>query len=122
MKTNLLRSAFLLATVFTMHYVKAATPGKNDAAAIERTSLERALDKQLNKYLSFPLLERENMLGEVMVAFVINIEGKVEVVACESVNEKLKKYVLRKLAKVDIGDNPNGVWKTTYLRLSFKGE
>ena len=122
MRTAILRSAFLLATVFTLHYTRAAGPEGSATTTSERAMRERTLDRQLNRYLSFPLLERSNMLGEVMIAFVINTEGRVEVIACESANEQLKQYVLRKLAKVDIGENPDGIWKTTYLRLVFKPE
>ena len=124
MKTTVFRLALALCTVFTMGKGRAATTfeGERTAPATERTALERALDKQLNKYLSFPLMERADMNGVVTVAFAIDTEGKVQVLDCQSSNTDLKAYVLRKLAKVDVGSNPGGVWKTTYLRLVFKPE
>ena len=62
------------------------------------------------------------MNGEVVVSFVIDIEGKVQVISAHSKNQALCEYVLRKLSKVDIGDNPNGLWKTTHMRFVFHPE
>lgn len=124
MKTTVTRTLLLLATVFTLGYARAteppATPVKHNLA--KRTALERSLDHALNRHLAYPVLAKENMNGEVLVGFVINKEGKVEVLSCSSENAALKEYVLRKLARIDIGDNPEGFWKTTYLRISFRPE
>lgn len=126
MKTNLSRTALLLATVFTFGYSRAAVPftgeGNTAASTTDRTHLERLLDQQLSKYLSFPLMQKVDMTGVVTVAFAINTEGRVQVLDIQGSNEALKQYVMKKLAKVDVGENPNGVWKTTYLRLVFKPE
>lgn len=124
MKTKITRIALLVAAVFTMGYGRAATTfnGEETNKADSRTAIERSLDQQLNKYLSFPLMEKAEMIGEVTVAFVINAEGRVEVIDCVSANASLRDYVLRKLAKIDVGNNPDGTWKTTYLHLVFKPE
>jgi hypothetical protein len=124
MKTMITRTALLLCTVFTLGYARAAMTfnGENAGPSDQRTQMERALDKQLNKYLSFPWLAQNDMTGEVTVAFVINTEGKVKVLECASANKALLDYVLRKLDRVDVGENPEGVWKTTYLHLVFRPE
>jgi len=44
------------------------------------------------------------------------------VIDCRSANERLKDYVLRKLARIDIGDNPDGSWKTTHMVFNFHPE
>ncbi|MCB0763089.1 MAG: hypothetical protein R2815_07970 [Flavobacteriales bacterium] len=123
MRTIASRLLLILATVFTMNYVRAseppATPVPNH---IKRASMERALDRALNKNLAFPLLARENMIGEVELSFVINKEGRIEVLTCASQNEALKAYVLRKLARIDIGENPEGIWRTTHMHLNFRPE
>lgn len=123
MKTLNIRSLLLVASVFTMGcaFASEPVPTTTDVTA-RRASLERTLDKALNRHLSFPLLEKGNMLGEVMVSFVIDKEGKVEVLSCTSQNERLRAYVLRKLARIDIGENPDGIWKTTYLKIDFRPE
>lgn len=117
---NLLRTTMVIATVFTLGYTRAAEPpvttGTTDA------SLERALDKELNKHVSFPLLRTNDMTGEVFVSFVVNKEGKVEVINASSSNDELCAYVLAKLALVDIGDNPTGTWKTEHVRFVFAPE
>jgi hypothetical protein len=53
---------------------------------------------------------------------VIDKEGRLEVLECNSANNDLKEYVLRKLQRIDIGDNPDGVWRTTHMRIAFKPE
>ena len=125
MKTTISRLALVLCSVFTMGYTHAAASfeGEGVKNTPDRSAMERSLDQQLNKYLSFPVLERKaDMTGEVLVAFVIDTEGKVKVLDCVSANEDLRQYVLRKLARIDVGENVDGMWKTTYLRLNFKPE
>jgi hypothetical protein len=115
------RTTLLLATVFTLGTAQAAEPFKMNTAA--KTSMERALDRQLSKHLSFPLLERgHDMTGEVTISFVVNTEGRIEVLNATSNNEDLRAYVLRKLSKVDIGSNPEGVWRTSHIRFVFRPE
>ena len=71
----------------------------------------------------YPLMERKReMDGEVRVSFVINAAGKVEVISAASENAELRAYVLRKLDKVDIGENPSGTWKTEHMRFVFHPE
>ena len=122
MKTTLLRSLLLFATVFTMGYTRGAEPLRmksTDAATIQQRNLERAL----NRHMSFPVLEREHdMTGDVYVSFVVNTEGRLEVLSCTSANGHLRDYVLRKLSMIDIGDNVAGFWKTTHMRFSFHPE
>ena len=62
------------------------------------------------------------MDGVVEVNFVIDSEGKVQVIQADASNDHLRSYVLRKLAKVDIGDNPNGTWKIERMRFVFHPE
>lgn len=121
MNTNISRSILLLATVFTLGYARAAEPLRMNTMG-KKTTLERSLERALNNSLSYPLLTRENMNGEVYVSFVINKEGRIEVIDCRSANERLKDHVLRKLARIDIGDNPDGSWKTTHMVFNFHPE
>lgn len=85
--------------------------------------MERELDRQIDKYVTYPLLQRsQRMDGEVLVSFVINAEGKVKVISARSKNNELCEYVIRMLNKIDIGDNPDGTWKTTHVRFKFRPE
>ena len=126
MNTRSTRLLLFLASVLTLGYTRAAGPANTASAAPAvaglSATMERALDHRLSKYLPFPLLAKEHMLGEVFVSFVIDKEGKVEVVHCSSDNEALEAYVLRKLSRVDIGDNPEGMWKTTHLCITFRSQ
>lgn len=121
MKTIITRSTLLIAALFTFALAQAAEPVRMKTTAKPGT-LERNLDRALNRHLSFPLTAKGDMTGEVYVSFVIDKEGRVEVLECNSANEQLKAYVLRKLARIDVGENPDGIWKTTHMRISFKPE
>lgn len=121
MKTRISRILLVIATVFTMGYARAAEPIRmNDAK--DRTTLDRNLDRALNRHLSFPLMEKSDMTGKVYVSFNIDREGHVQVLSCESTNLKLRDYVVRKLARVQVGANPDGIWKTTHMVIDFHPE
>lgn len=122
MNTRISRALLLLATVFTFGYTNAAEPVRANSVLSKKSSLERSLDRALNNSLAYPLLEKGDMNGEVFVSFVINKEGRVQVIECSSANERLKAYVLRKLARIDIGENPDGSWKTTHMVFNFHPE
>jgi hypothetical protein len=122
MKTRILRFTLLLATVLTLGQSRATEPLFTNTNVAKRSTLERNLDRALNKHLSFPLLDSKDMTGEVYVSFVIDKEGRVEVLDCNSANEDLREYVLRKLARIDIGDNPQGIWRTTHMHITFRPE
>ncbi len=121
MRSPISRSLLLLATVFTLGYTHAAEPVRMPET-VKHTALERSLERALNRNIAYPLLEKEDMTGEVMVSLVIDKQGKVVVLDCRSENSKLKDYVLRKLARIDIGENPDGMWKTTHIRFNFRRE
>ncbi|MBV6404070.1 MAG: hypothetical protein IT228_04505 [Flavobacteriales bacterium] len=115
------KSLLLLATVFTYGYTRAAEPLRT--AHDNATTLERALERQLNRHMVFPVLERtHDMTGEVTASFVVNSEGRIVVLDSWSTNEALRQYVLEKLAKVDVGENLDGIWRTTRVRFVFHPE
>ena len=122
MKPRILRFTLLLATVLTLGPSRATEPLFANSNVAKRSTLERNLDRALNKHLSFPLLDSKDMTGEVYVSFVIDKEGRVEVLDCNSANEDLREYVLRKLSRIDIGDNPQGIWRTTHMHITFRPE
>lgn len=123
MKTMISRSLFVLATIAILGHTKAINPPtKAVDNSTKLATMERNLERALNRNVAFPLLAKENMIGEVYVSFVIDKEGKVEVLSCHSDNDALSDFVLRKLARIDIGDNPEGIWKTTHMRFNFRPE
>ena len=117
-----LRSLLILAVLSFRTTASANLPADPLRASVP-SAQERELKKQINKYVNYPLMERKReMDGEVRVSFVINTAGKVEVISAASDNLELRAYVLRKLDKVDIGDNPSGTWKTEHMRFVFRPE
>jgi outer membrane biosynthesis protein TonB len=122
MRTLLNRTPLMLAALLTLSAVCAAPPA--DPLRIEKLSpMERELKKQIDRFVTYPLLEnRRNMDGLVEVSFVINAEGKVNVISAEGSDPELRTYVLRKLSKVDVGDNPSGTWRTEHMRFVFRPE
>lgn len=122
MKTSILRSVIMFSTLLTVSVACANGPVLK-AHVNNRTSLERELQRQLDKYVSYPLMARTgSMDGAVVVSFVIDTHGQVNVIGAESTSNELRDYVLGKLAKVDIGSNPDGLWKTTHVRFVFRPE
>ena len=99
MKTRFSRLTLLFASVLTFGYARAADPVRLNEPSAKRTNIERTLDRALDRELSFPLLAKGDMTGKVHVSFVIDKEGKIEVIASNSNNEQLKAYVLRKLGR-----------------------
>jgi hypothetical protein len=112
----------LVAAMLSLGPINAAEPYRMSGPRNE-VEMERALEKALNRHMCFPLLDRNrHMTGEVSVSFVVNAEGRIEVIECTSDNTPLKEYVLRKLSQIDIGDNKAGIWKTTHMRFVFRPE
>lgn len=121
MNTLIPRTAWMLATALSIHAASANSPAF-PVPDLNR-SMERELNRQIDRYVTYPVFDQGmNMNGEVTVTFVIDIQGKVEVINSHSTNPSLRTYVLNKLAKVDIGDNPNGTWKTTHMKFVFHPE
>lgn len=123
MKTLTMRSLLLmLATVFTFGYTRAAEPVRL-AGKAPRTALERNLFRALDRHVIYPVADTKGELhGEVTVSFVVDRDGRLEVLECNSTNERLRSYVLERLARIDVGDNPEGIWKTSHIRFVFKPE
>ena len=122
MKPSISRSLLMLAFASTFAATLAAPPADPLRADVPSPQ-ERELKKQLNRYVTYPLMERKReMDGEVRVSFVINAAGKVEVISAVSQDPELRAYVLRKLERVDIGENPSGTWKTEHMRFVFRPE
>lgn len=121
MKTTIQRTMLLLTAMFIITASQAAGPA-HKAGASHTDRLERALDRALDRHLSFPYAAKGDMTGEVYVSFVIDKEGHIQVLDCRAENDRLKDHVLRKLARIDIGDNPEGVWRTTHMRIRFAPE
>ncbi|MCB0780955.1 MAG: hypothetical protein KDC03_15780, partial [Flavobacteriales bacterium] len=89
MERKIIRSLFLLATVFTMGYTRAAEPFRLGKANNEN-KIERSLERELNRHVIFPVMEeKKDMTGEVFVSFVVNTEGKLVVIDCNSANQEL---------------------------------
>jgi outer membrane biosynthesis protein TonB len=116
----------LLALVLVQATATAAVPlnvPPGTASTSNSIALERSLSKQLNKHITFPIQHQgASFDGTVDVSFVIDKEGKVEVLNITATNDALRSYVLRKLGKVDIGENPSGTWKTSHVRFVFRPE
>ncbi len=122
MKTFILRSAILLTTAVAFGNAQATEPIVK-AHTNNPLALERALQHQIDRYVVYPVMDRTGAMdGDVAVSFVIDTEGRVNVVRAESPNPALQEYVLQKLAKVDVGSNPDGVWKTTHMCFRFHPE
>lgn len=122
MRSLIARSLVLAATLFTIGFAQAGTPADLTAGKAHRATLERNLERALNKHLAFPLTIKEKTTADVRVSLVIDQQGKVKVLECEGGNQALNDYVVRKLERIDVGENPDGIWKTTHLLIRFRPE
>ncbi len=115
-----------MAIVFTMNNAKAEGNGivgsaNNPAAKTEM--LKKELNRELSQNVVFPLQERKyDMHGTVLATFVVDNEGRLEVLELKSTNTELAKYVREKLAKVDLEDNNGGIWRKTTVKFVFRDE
>ena len=93
------------------------------STASPQTEMERAVKHQIDRFVIFPLSENAgNMYGTVDIAYVVNTEGRVVVVASGSRNSDLRDYVVRKLARIKVGPNPSGLWNISRVRFTFRPE
>lgn len=120
---NLIRHTALCLVAASSLFTATASEPATPLRTASMTMLERELDRQIDRLVTYPLLQGNNRMdGDVLVSFVIDAEGKVNVTSAQSTNPELQAYVLRRLAKIDIGSNPEGTWKTTYMRFKFRPE
>jgi len=115
-----------MAIVFTMNSAKAegngATPVLNNKT-VKMEMLKKELNRELSQNVVFPYQERNHdMHGTVLATFVVDREGKLEVLDIKSTNSELGDYVREKLAKVDLEDNNDGIWRKTTVKFVFRKE
>ncbi|MCI1751597.1 MAG: hypothetical protein LKM36_01650 [Flavobacteriales bacterium] len=125
MKTMITRSAFAFCLLLAASGMRAASEGepKFIFPAASNIEMERAVKHQIDRFVIFPLSgDAEAMYGTVDIAYVVNTEGRVVVVSSGSENDELRNYVIRKLARIQVGANPSGLWKTSHVRFNFRPE
>ncbi len=122
MKTSILRSVTLLPILVLAGMACAIGPVPK-ANVNNPAALEHELQHQIDKLVIYPLMERTGTMdGDVVVSLVVDEQGQVKVTGAQSNNPALQAYVLKKLAKVDVGTNPGGVWRTSHFRFRFHPE
>lgn len=122
MNTIILRSTLLIATASCLSF-SATAASKEGSSTRAHSPLEHAVKQQIDRHLFYPLSDQDGkMYGAVDVNFVVNLEGRLEVLSAASANEALRAYVLEKLAHVNVGANPSGIWQTTHVRFVFQPE
>ena len=125
MKTMITRSAFAFCLLLAASGMRAASEGepKFIFPAASNIEMERAVKHQIDRFVIFPRSgDAEAMYGTVDIAYVVNTEGRVVVVSSGSENDELRNYVIRKLARIQVGANPSGLWKTSHVRFNFRPE
>lgn len=111
-----------LAAFLTFNQVQASPPA-DPLRSESSDTRSRELRKQIDRFVTYPLFGRKPVMdGAVEVNFTINAEGRVQVISANGTSEELRGYVLSKLAKVDVGDNPTGTWRIERMRFVFHPE
>ena len=126
-RTTFFASALLAATFANAQDLAMADPGMNteplgaaspfDLSATDR--LERELDKQIDRFVTYPYLQHEALFGAVLVTYVVDTQGKLKIMKSEATDQRLLHHVLAKLERVDVGENPSGLWTKTTARFVF---
>jgi len=123
MKTFALRSTLMLAACLLLSAAQAAGPGSPlTASTVNSSRLLRQVEHQIDRHGIYPLDDDGQLYGQVDVAFVVNMEGRIVVLSAVSANAELREYVLEKLGRVHVAENPSGIWQTTHVRFIFKPE
>lgn len=123
MKTAHLSLLLFLGTMLFAGQVRATSDDAPVPSTANSRAMERAVMHQINHHVIFPLdAEEGTMCGTVDVAFAVDVNGRLVVKEARSENRELRDYVVHKLAKVQVGANPSGLWNTTHVRFTFKPE
>lgn len=121
MKNPASRLILLLATASLFTAARAAGPTSPMAAAT--STLEHAVKQQINRHVIYPLSDPDGrMYGQVDVAFAVDVEGRLVVLAANSSNKALCDYVVNRLRRVKVGANRSGIWYTSHIRFVFRPE
>jgi hypothetical protein len=119
MDRKIIRRSTALALALTMGIARASFHGRSDAPGSTR---DRALQRQPNRHLVYPVMAAQDLTGTVTVSFAVRADGRLEVIEATGTNAALCAFVLQRLARVDIGENPGGVWCTSRIRFVFGPE
>ena len=83
---------------------------------------ESKLKQKISNKITFPYLSQGDMEGEVSISFMVNEEGRLDVLSIDSSNKDLIPYVLRRLSKVVLPLNDATIGTTQSFKLNFKKE
>lgn len=100
-----------------------ATSGFSSTTTPNSGQLEQAVQKQLDKTLSFPEAAAEqNLQGAVYVSFTVTPEGELIINDLESTSDVLGQYVETKLQTLDLSALQLEQAKAFHYRFTFKRE
>lgn len=120
-KTHPMRTLLLSLLLGFQVFASSAFAGGADTPPVHE-ALERELFRQIDKYVSYPLLGGREMDGEVLISLVIDQQGQATVIEAQATSAELLAYVLRCMERVDVGTNPTGSWRITHLHFTFGPE
>lgn len=110
----------LLLALSSAQAIRPAGPASFPNAAND-AHLERAVKHQIDRHVIFPITgDADAMYGTVDVSFAVNAEGRLVVLSAESPNAGLRDYVVGRLRRVQVGENPSGLWHTSHVRFIFR--
>jgi hypothetical protein len=70
----------------------------------------------------YPVMAAQDLTGEVTVSFAVRADGRLEVIEATGTNAALRACVLQRPVRVDIGENTDGVWRTSRIRFVLRPE
>lgn len=107
--------------IVLLSWAMTATANKTypETSAVSEKSCALVLTDQLKDLVKYPeFAMNENIQGFVLVSFNFDEKGQLHIIAANSNDENLKKYVINKLSEVNLCDwtkNPQNVYNMRFV-------
>lgn len=106
----------LMATAFPA----SAHETKDGNGLKKTTALRNAVQKQINKYLFFPIARKENLVGTAEVMLQVYPGGELRVIYLKSENALVRNFIERQVARMKVDPEKVISFEVFRFRFSFK--
>ncbi|MDZ4823438.1 MAG: hypothetical protein SH856_08265 [Flavobacteriales bacterium] len=118
MKTLAIALTIIATTLFSATTQAGETKDKDGLK--KTTVLKNAIQKQINKYLFFPLTREENVEGTAEVMLQVYPGGQFKVVYMKAENALVRNFIERQVAKMKVDMEKVATFEVFRFRFEFK--
>ncbi|MBL7944042.1 MAG: hypothetical protein JNM00_14830 [Flavobacteriales bacterium] len=115
MKTLLITLALLVGTVSTQ-----ASSQTHDAGEPKALALKKAVQKQLNKYLFFPVMKHDGGEGQADVMLQVYPNGEIKPVFINTENNLLRAFLERQISRMHVDPEKVIAYEVFRFRFAFR--